>query len=141
MKIKSFLVVLISMLSFTVMAADTLVTKSGLKYVVIRKGTGKKPVKGSSVKVSFIGKLQNGRVFENTYDLGTTFKFTIENNEVIKGWDEGFQLMSEGEKAVLIIPPHLAYGKKGLKDPDDETQYLIPPDSTLIYEVELLKVK
>jgi FKBP-type peptidyl-prolyl cis-trans isomerase len=71
----------------------------------------------------------------------TPFKFTLGKKEVIPGWEEGFKLMSEGEKGYLIIPANLAYGKKGVKNPDNANKYLIPPDTMLIFEVELVSFK
>lgn len=121
-------------------AGDTITTASGLKYVVVKQGTGKKPVKGSNVKVNYKGMLTDGTVFDDSKE-GGAFKFTVGNKEVIPGWDEGVQLMKEGEKGILIVPANLGYGKKGVKDDDDPKKYRIPPNSDLIFEIELLKVK
>lgn len=120
---------------------DTLITQSGLKYLQLKPGNGKKPYAGATVKVHYKGMFLNGKVFESSYDEGTAFKFKLGAKEVIPGWDEGFLLMTEGEKALLIIPAELAYGKKGVKDEDNPKKYLVPPDTPLMFEVELLKVK
>lgn len=121
--------------------SDTVVTKSGLKYVQIKPGNGEKPIKGSKIKVNYTGKLPNGEIFDSTVDQGKPFKFNLGMAEVIKGWDEGFALMSKGEKGVLIIPPNLAYGTKGVQDPYEDNKYIIPPNATLIFEVELISFK
>jgi len=74
-------------------------------------------------------------------DNTVPFKFKLGKGDVIPGWDEGFRLMSEGEKAILIVPPHLAYGEQGSGFQKKEDTYVVPPNSTLIFEVELLKIK
>lgn len=119
---------------------DTITTESGLKYVVKKKGTGKKTYAGAKVKVHYKGMLTNGKQFDSSYD-SKPFKFVLGNKEVIPGWDEGVLLMSEGEEGVLIIPGNLGYGKKGVKDDERPGAYLIPPNATLIFEMYLLKVK
>ncbi len=121
-------------------AQDTLKTASGLKYVMLTKGTGKQPAKGQKVKVHYTGKFENGKVFDSSKDAGP-FKFTLGAKEVIPGWDEGFMLMHEGEKGILIVPAKLAYGTKGVPDDDHPGKYIIPPDATLTFEVELISVK
>lgn len=119
---------------------DTITTPSGLKYVCLKKGDGVKPVAGQKLKVFYTGKFMNGKEFESNRG-SSPFKFTLGKREVIPGWDEGFPLMSKGEKGVLIIPSKLAYGKRGSKDPFDESVYSIPPDTDLIFEVELVNFK
>lgn len=120
---------------------DTITTPSGLKYVQISPGNGTaKPVKGSKLKVRYRGTLPDGIVFDS--NMGDApFKFTMDAKEVIPGWEEGFKLMTEGEKGYLIIPARLAYGKKGVQHPEDAGVYIIPPNSDLIFEVELLSFK
>jgi len=98
-------------------------------------------MKGSKIKVNYTGKLKNGDMFDSTVDQGKPFKFKLGAGEVIKGWDEGFALMSKGEKGILIIPPELGYGKKGAPDPYEDNIYIIPPNAMLIFEVELLDFK
>jgi peptidylprolyl isomerase len=119
---------------------DTVYTPSGLKYVQVKAGEGKKPVDGQRIKVKYVGKFLNGEVFEKLED-GDSFFFKIGDPTIIKGWSEGFKLMSPGEKGVFILPPFLAYGTKGVKDPYGEKEYMIPPNSTLVYEVELVTIK
>ena len=107
-------------------------TASGLQYEVLTAGTGAKPTSVSdSVLVHYKGTLLNGKQFDSSYDRGEPITFTL--NQVIKGWTEGVQLMNAGSKYKLFVPYDLAYGERGY-GPD------IPPYSTLIFEIELLKV-
>lgn len=117
---------------------DTITTKSGLKYVKVKAGSGPKPQKGQKVKIYFTGTLPEGDVFDSNAD-GAPFKFTIGDPNVIPGWNEGLQLMSAGEKAVLILPPSLGYGKAGYKD--DDGKVLVPQNSYMIFQVELISFK
>lgn len=120
---------------------DTITTESGLKYVLLKKGKGKKAYKGAEVKVHYVGTLADGKKFDSSYDYGKPYKFIVGNKDVIPGWDEGVLLMSEGEKGVLIVPSNMGYGKKGVKDEDHPGSYAIPPNSTLVFEMYLVKVK
>lgn len=120
---------------------DTITTKSGLKYVMKKKGTGKKAYAGAKVKVHYRGKFVDGKQFDSSYDAGSPFQFVLGNKEVIPGWDEGVLLMSEGEEGVLIVPGNLGYGKKGVKDDEHPGSYIIQPNATLIFEMHLVKVK
>jgi FKBP-type peptidyl-prolyl cis-trans isomerase FklB len=108
------------------------VTPSGLQYKIISEGTGKIPTPTDSVTVNYRGKLINGTVFDDSYERGKPATFILE--KVIPGWTEGLQLMKEGGKAELYIPSELGYGDRGAGS-------VIPGGSTLIFEVELLKVK
>jgi len=119
---------------------DTTYCASGLKFLSIKEGNGIKPKVGDKIKVTYSGKFLNGEVFE-ALEPGDVFMFKIGDPTIIKAWSEGFQLMSAGGKAVFVVPPFLAYGTKGVKDPYGEKEYMIPPNSTLIYEVELLSIK
>ncbi len=107
-------------------------TSSGLQYKILKEGTGKKPTPASTVKVHYTGKLINGKVFDSSVQRGQPVEFKL--NGVIPGWTEGLQLIKEGGKIILYIPPNLAYGERGAGQS-------VPPNATLIFEVELLEVK
>ena len=104
---------------------------SGLQYKVLVEGSGKSPKATDQVTVNYRGKLIDGTEFDSSYQRGTPATFPV--NGVISGWTEALQLMKEGSKWQLFIPPNLGYGARGVGR--------IPPNSTLIFEVELLKVK
>lgn len=106
-------------------------TASGLKYEVLREGDGPKPSATDSVTVHYKGTLTDGTVFDSSYDRGQPATFPL--NRVIKGWTEGLQLMPVGSKYRLTIPPELGYGAAGAGGK-------IPPNATLVFEVELLKI-
>jgi FKBP-type peptidyl-prolyl cis-trans isomerase len=106
---------------------------SGLKKTDLKIGTGKAAKTGDTVDVHYIGTLTNGTKFDASRDHGNTpFTFTLGAGSVIKGWDEGVVGMKEGGKRKLVIPPDLGYGPNG--------QGPIPPNATLVFEVELMKV-
>lgn len=106
---------------------------SGLEYIELKAGTGPTPKKGDKVAVHYTGKLENGRIFDSSHDRGQPIEFALGTGRVIRGWDEGIGLMQEGGKARLIIPPHLGYGERGAGN-------AIPPNATLTFEVELVRV-
>jgi FKBP-type peptidyl-prolyl cis-trans isomerase FkpA/FKBP-type peptidyl-prolyl cis-trans isomerase FklB len=106
-------------------------TKSGLQYRVIREGTGRHPGANDEVEVHYKGSLINGKVFDSSYDRNESISFFL--NQVISGWQEGVQLMKEGAKYEFYIPSELGYGQRGAPG-------VIPPNATLIFEVELIKV-
>jgi len=109
-------------------------TASGLRYQMIQKGTGKQAFKGAKVSVHYKGQLANGSVFDESYKRKQPLDFTVGIGQVIEGWDEGLLLLQEGDKARFVIPSNLGYGSRGAGG-------VIPPDATLIFDVELLKVK
>ena len=108
-------------------------TSSGLQYRILNEGSGDdSPGPESVVSVHYRGKLTNGLEFDSSYKRNQPASFPV--NGVIRGWTEALQLMKEGDKWELIIPPDLAYGSKGAGN-------IIPPDSILIFEVELIEIK
>lgn len=107
-------------------------TKSGLQYEVIKKGTGAKPTATDIVKVNYEGKLVTGKIFDSSIQRGEPVEFAV--NSVIPGWVEALQLMQVGEKVKLYIPSELAYGATGIPP-------VIPPNSVLVFDVELLDIK
>jgi peptidylprolyl isomerase len=116
-----------------VAAGSEVKTPSGLAYTDLVKGNGAAPVAGTVVTVHYTGWLTDGRKFDSSVDRGEPFKFRIGAGEVIPGWDEGVMSMKVGGKRKLVIPPQLGYGAAGAGG-------VIPPNATLIFEVELLDV-
>jgi len=114
-------------------AKKTVTTASGLKYVDVVVGKGASPTTGKTVKVHYTGTLENGKKFDSSVDRNEPFSFTIGVGQVIKGWDEGVMTMKVGGKRKLIIPSNLGYGARGAGG-------AIPPNATLLFDVELLDV-
>lgn len=109
-------------------------TPSGLEYTETEAGTGEPAVAGKTVSVHYTGKLTNGKVFDSSYSRGEPITFALGTGRVIKGWEEGIALMKVGGKATLTIPPELGYGERGAGG-------VIPPNATLVFDVELVSVK
>ena len=109
-------------------------TASGLRYQILQKGEGKKATKGAGVSVHYKGQLLDGTVFDSSYKRKQPIDFNVGVGQVISGWDEGIQLLQVGDKARFVIPSNLAYGSAGAGG-------VIPPDATLIFDVELMDVK
>ncbi len=107
------------------------ITSSGLKFLDINLGNGAEATSGQNVSVNYRGTLENGKEFDSSYGR-SPFNFPLGAGQVIKGWDEGVAGMKVGGKRKLIIPPELGYGQRGIGP--------IPPNSTLIFEVELLEI-
>ena len=113
---------------------EVIKTDSGLQYRELKIGEGDYPQKGDKVVVHYTGKLEDGTVFDSSLDRNVPFEFSLGQGRVIKGWDEGLATMKIGGKRTLIIPSDLGYGSRGAGD-------RIPPNSTLIFEIELLDIK
>jgi FKBP-type peptidyl-prolyl cis-trans isomerase len=109
-------------------------TQTGIRYIVMTEGQGDTPKPGDRVSVLYVGRLLQGKVFDQTEDREHPFVFRIRRDMVIEGWDQILQLMKKGEKRLVIIPPELAYGTRG-QPPK------IPRNSTLVFEIELLEFK
>ena len=116
------------------LAAGFSKTESGLRYQIIQKGSGAKAEKGKNVSVHYKGQLTDGTVFDSSYKRNQPIEFPVGVGQVISGWDEGIQLLKVGDKARFVIPSHLGYGSRGAGG-------VIPPDATLIFDVELMNVK
>ena len=108
-----------------------IVLESGLRIIEHIKGKGQKPKSGNKVKVHYSGYLQTGVKFDSSHDRGKEFEFVLGQGQVIKGWDEGIAQINKGGKSTLIIPPDLGYGERGAGG-------VIPPNATLLFEVELV---
>nr|WP_309756416.1 peptidylprolyl isomerase [Flavobacterium sp.] len=109
-------------------------TESGLRYQFIQRGEGKKAESGKTVAVHYEGSLENGKVFDSSYPRKKPIEFRLGQGQVIEGWDEGIALLQVGDKARFVIPSHLGYGSRGAGG-------AIPPNATLIFDVELMEVK
>jgi len=109
-------------------------TPSGLRYKILQEGTGAKAEKGKTVSVHYKGQLLDGTVFDSSYPRKQPIDFQLGIGQVISGWDEGIQLLKIGDKARFVIPSNLAYGSQGAGG-------VIPPDATLIFDVELMNIK
>jgi peptidylprolyl isomerase len=134
----AFLAAVASAPSLAQTAGKTLTTPSGLQIIDTQPGTGASPKPGQTCVVHYTGWLYEngakGKKFDSSVDRGQPFAFPIGQHRVIAGWDEGVATMKTGGKRTLIIPPDLGYGARGAGG-------VIPPNATLIFEVELLEVK
>lgn len=109
-------------------------TESGLRYKIIQKGNGKKAEAGKTVSVHYQGSLENGKTFDSSYARKKPIEFPLGKGHVIEGWDEGIALLQVGDKARFVIPAYLGYGDRGAGG-------VIPPNATLVFDVELMDVK
>lgn len=114
-------------------SANPVTLKNGLIIENLRVGSGKEAVPNDTVEVHYVGRLEDGTKFDSSYDRNNTFRFTLGARQVIRGWDLGVAGMKEGGKRKLTIPPQLGYGMRGASDS-------IPPNATLIFVIELIKV-
>ena len=112
---------------------DVKTTESGLRYVDIQAGEGEMPQPGDTVVVHYTGSLADGTKFDSSRDRDRPFSFKLGKGQVIKGWEEGIATMRVGGRRQLIIPPELGYGQRGAGG-------VIPPNATLIFDVELLRI-
>ena len=129
------LTIILMLLSFQYVENEQVITtESGLKYVELIEGIGRTPIKGQRIVIHYTGYLESGKKFDSSYEIDKPFEFILGSGQVIKGLDEGVMTMKPGGKRKLIIPPDLAYGSKGQKN-------VIPPNATLIFEVELLSIR
>ena len=119
--------------SETSLVGKEIITSSGLTYVDEVVGAGKTPKTGDKVVVHYTGTLEDGTKFDSSRDRNQPFEFPLGMGRVIRGWDQAFATMKVGDRATITIPPELGYGSRGMGK--------IPPNSTLIFDVELLEVK
>lgn len=110
---------------------DAKKTMTGIRYVILKEGEGDTPKPGDKVNVLYIGRLLDGKVFDQATDPQQPFSFRVRRESVIEGWDQILQLMKRGEKRLVIIPPELAYGTRGQPPKIGRNQ-------TLVFEMELL---
>jgi FKBP-type peptidyl-prolyl cis-trans isomerase len=109
-------------------------TSTGIRYIIEREGHGQPPSAGDKVFVLYTGKLLNGHIFDQVKDPDHPFAFRVDRYAVIQGWDQTMETMKVGEKRLVVIPSELAYGTTGQRP-------AIPPDTALIFEIELLRIE
>lgn len=127
-------IVILGAAYFLFRGGNEIKTASGLRYVDLVKGTGANPQQGQSVTVNYTGTLADGTKFDSSFDRGQPATFRLGVDALVKGWVEGLMTMRVGGKRKLIIPPELGYGAAG-------RQPLVPPNATLIFEIELLRAQ
>ena len=134
----SAILLVLTLAPLSALAAGEVTTPSGLRIIDVKPGTGPVPKAGQTVTVNYTGWLfvdgKKGKKFDSSLDRNEPFSFTIGQGQVIKGWDEGVATMKVGGKRTLIIPPALGYGASGAGG-------VIPPNATLIFEVDLIDTK
>jgi FKBP-type peptidyl-prolyl cis-trans isomerase len=107
-------------------------TNTGIRYIILQEGQGESPKPGDKCSVLYVGRLLDGKIFDQTPDREHPFVIRVRRGEVIEGWDQILQLMKKGEKRLVIIPPELAYGTRGQPP-------RIPRNATLVFEMELIE--
>lgn len=117
---------------FKIEGKETVTTETGLKYIVVEKGTGAQAIPGNKVKVDYTGYFENGDIFDSSVERGQPFEFILGQNQMIRGWDEALILMHQGDKFHVTIPYQLAYGEEGYGP--------IPAKTNLVFDLELLEV-
>jgi FKBP-type peptidyl-prolyl cis-trans isomerase len=133
--------VLLFLLAISTCAAqsDTIVTASGLKYVILQPGQGPRAAKGARVAVNFTGKFKNGHIFDSSALDKRPLKLRLGKGELIPAWEEILLLMQTGTKLVMVVPAAMGYSTSGLLTDDDH--YKVPPNTDLIFEMELVSFK
>jgi FKBP-type peptidyl-prolyl cis-trans isomerase len=117
---------------------ETFTTASGIRYTVLTAGSGARPLPRSRVTVAYRGYLATGQLFDNS-PANRPLRFRVGQGEVIPGWDELLPLLAVGTRVKAWIPAHLAYGPRGVKGPEDD--YIIPPNTDLVFMLELLSAR
>jgi len=118
----------------SVQAGQVMTSPSGVKIEIVKEGTGPLAKSGQTVLVHYTGALTNGKKFDSSRDRGQPFSFVLGRGQVIRGWDEALAMMKVGSRATITIPPSLGYGAAGAGN-------VIPPNATLVFDVELLGAK
>ncbi|WP_177204735.1 FKBP-type peptidyl-prolyl cis-trans isomerase [Hymenobacter arizonensis] len=116
-------------------------TQNGVRFVFHERGAGKLALAGTRVAVRYAGFLPDGHLFDATAASGSPLRFRVGRGEVIPGWDEVLPLLPAGSRVRVWIPAAHAYGATGVRDPDDESRYLIPPNTELVFELEVVSVR
>ena len=121
--------------------ADTVRLASGVRYVVREPGSGSPAQPGDRMAVHYTGFLPDGHMFDSSAGQGRPLRLRVGRGEVIPGWDEVLLLLPAGARAWVSIPAAQAYGSKGVRSPDDERRFLIPPDTNLVFELEIARIR
>ena len=119
----------------------TQTTRGGVRFVFHERGTGAQALPGSRVAVRYTGFLPDGHIFDATAASGGPLRFRVGRQEVIAGWDELLPLLPAGSRVRAWIPAALADGTIGVRDPDDDSRYLIPPNTELVFELQVVSVR
>ena len=116
-------------------------TPGGVRFVFRARGAGPLPKLGQRVAVRYTGFLPDGHIFDATVASGGPIRFRVGRQEVIAGWDDLLPLLPVGSRVRAWIPAALAYGTTGVRDPDDESRYVIPPNTDLVFELQVMSVR